>query len=196
MAKKNPSTQPAKTDPPSANSPLTAAVAATMPLVYSTQIALAQSSGPLPPPEFLRQYEALQPGTADRILKMAEDEANHRRKMEAEVISIQGRDQCAYRRSELLGQVFGLAIGISAISGAVIAAVHGAQIAAAFIGTSGVTGLVTAFIVGRNLLMKQMHQEHELRQAEARHHKEESKPPKSAGPQESPSSAPTQQITR
>ena len=76
-----------------------------------------------------------------------------------EVIAIQGRDQSAYRRSEFLGQVFGLAIGIAAIGSATYMAVHGAQLAASVIGTGGVTGLVTAFIVGRHTLLKQRKQE-------------------------------------
>jgi hypothetical protein len=38
-------------------------------------------------------------------------------------------------------------------------AVHGAQIAASFLGTGGVTGLVTAFILGRNFLLKQKQQD-------------------------------------
>jgi uncharacterized membrane protein len=146
----------------SAPAPLTSAVAATMPIVYSAQIAHSQQiSGPLPPPELLKQYDALSPGTAARIIKMAEDEAEHRRRMENEVLAIQSRDQIAYRRSEMLGQAFGLGIGVAAIAGAVIAAVHGAQIAAAFIGTGGVTSLVTAFILGRSFLLKQKQQEFE-----------------------------------
>src|SRR5207245_2145334 len=71
----------------------------------------------------------------------------------------QTEDQKAYRRSELLGQIFGLLIGIGAIAGAVICAVKGAQIAASFIGTTGVTGLVTAFILGRSYLLKLRQQE-------------------------------------
>jgi uncharacterized membrane protein len=38
--------------------------------------------GPLPPPEVLGQYEQLQPGFADRILRLTESEATHRRKLE------------------------------------------------------------------------------------------------------------------
>ena len=131
-----------------------------MPIIYSAQIAQMQvQAGPLPPPELLRQYEAITAGLVDRIVKMAEDEAQHRRKMEAEIVAVQSRDQQAYRRAELLGQVCGLSIGVFAIGGAVFCSVRGAQIAGAFIGTTGVTGLVTAFILGRTFLMKQRQQE-------------------------------------
>ena len=39
-------------------------------------------SGPLPPPEMLAQYEEILPGAAERILSMAERQAEHRQKME------------------------------------------------------------------------------------------------------------------
>jgi uncharacterized membrane protein len=34
--------------------------------------------GPLPPPDQFKDYEAILPGSADRILKMAEKEQDHR----------------------------------------------------------------------------------------------------------------------
>ncbi len=142
--------------PPVDKSLLTsAAAAAAMPaqLHVSAHLAMQQQSGPIPPPEILRKYDEIHPGLAERIIKMAEEEAAHRRIMESEVTAVQARDQTAYRRSEL-GQVFGFATGLAAIGGAALAAVKGAQIAASFIGTAGVTGLVTAFIMGRHALLK------------------------------------------
>lgn len=35
-------------------------------------------SGPIPPPEALARYEEIQPGAADRIIKMAEKQQEHR----------------------------------------------------------------------------------------------------------------------
>ena len=35
-------------------------------------------AGPLPPPEILREYDQALPGLADRIVSMAEGQANHR----------------------------------------------------------------------------------------------------------------------
>jgi len=116
-------------------------------------------SGPLPSPDILKKYEEISPGIANRLIKIAEDEALHRRKMEAEVIAVQSREQSAYRTSEMLGQVFGLVIGLTAIIAAIIMALHGAQLAASFIGTGGVTSLVTAFILGRTFLLKFRQQE-------------------------------------
>jgi len=129
--------------------------------LFIAQIERQQLSGPVPSPDLLRQYEALRPGFADRLIRLAEQEAEHRRKMESEVLALQSGDQKAYRRSELAGQIFGLFIGLAAIAGAVVMAVHGAQLAATFLGTGGVTGLVTAFILGRSFFLKQKKQEFE-----------------------------------
>jgi uncharacterized membrane protein len=41
-------------------------------------IATQQYSGPIPDPESLARYESVIPGAAERILKMAENEAKHR----------------------------------------------------------------------------------------------------------------------
>lgn len=40
-------------------------------------------SGPLPPPEVLARYNDALPGGAERIVALAEQQAKHRRKMEA-----------------------------------------------------------------------------------------------------------------
>lgn len=171
MAKSKKPPEPAKPSPPSGVLPVPNATDATVQLLYSAQIARAQAiSGPLPPPELLRQYDSVCPGLAERIVKMAEEEVMHRRAIERESIAVQARDQISYRRSELFGQVFGLLIGIAAIGGAVYCATHGAQVAGSIIGTGGVTGLVTTFILGRNLLLKQRQQEfqHQLQLQERR----------------------------
>src|SRR5438270_11158238 len=51
---------------------------------YSESIIRSQASfsGPLPPPEILGQYEKLCPGSSDRIIRLAEEEAIHRRSIE------------------------------------------------------------------------------------------------------------------
>ena len=47
----------------------------------------AHFSGPIPPPNTLEKYEEVLPGSANRILKMAESQAQHRQNLEASVIS-------------------------------------------------------------------------------------------------------------
>lgn len=43
-------------------------------------------SGPLPAPEDLKRYDEVVAGAAERILRMAEENAEHRRQMERRVI--------------------------------------------------------------------------------------------------------------
>jgi len=141
----------------------------------SAQFAVQQQVGPIPSPEILKNYDAVKAGFADRIIKMAEEESAHRRDLEKLAVESQAKDQAAYRRAEMLGQISGLAIGLAAIGGAVYSAVHGAQIAGSILGTTGVSGLVTAFIMGRQNLLKLRQQELELQRA-GRQQAEESQP--------------------
>ena len=50
--------------------------------VVAAKTSAATFSGPLPPPALLQGYENIKPGFAERIVQMAEGEANHRREQE------------------------------------------------------------------------------------------------------------------
>ena len=98
-------------------------------------------TGPLPHPAILEEYNRIHPGAADRIIEMAEQESQHRRRLEkqaleAEIIEIR------------IGQIFAFLIGVVTILSGSYTAMQGAQIAGGFIGTAGVVGLVSVFIVG------------------------------------------------
>ena len=82
------------------------------------------------------------PGAANRIIKMAEQEANHRHEMERLHVS---NDHKEGKR----GQICGLIIGSPAITLGAAAAMTGAQLAGGIIGGLGVAGLVSAFILDR-----------------------------------------------
>lgn len=43
-------------------------------------------SGPLPPPEILSRYDQIVPGAAERIIAMAEKQAEHRQRLESTVV--------------------------------------------------------------------------------------------------------------
>lgn len=49
--------------------------------------------GPLPPPNILQGYEQACPGAANRIIKMAENQSQHRQKIEDKVISSNIRNE-------------------------------------------------------------------------------------------------------
>ena len=49
-------------------------------------------AGPIPPPSMMKQYEETLPGSADRILKMAETQSEHRQWMEKKILSFSNRE--------------------------------------------------------------------------------------------------------
>lgn len=100
-------------------------------------------------PQTLYEYDCILPGTADRILAMAEREAGHRHTLEREVLSIHGR-------TALLGLVSGATIGLSAILGGVYAAVNGADIAGAGVALTGLAALVGVFVTQRRSEAREM----------------------------------------
>lgn len=109
--------------------------------------------GPIPPPELLTAYDNTLPGLSDRIVSMAEEEGKHRRDiekmaMEAE-IEVTKLLSGSLAKEVDRGQKYALAIAIiTVITGGVIAAM-GAQWPGALIGVSGLAGIVTTFIRGR-----------------------------------------------
>ncbi len=116
------------------------------------EIRAASFSGPVPPPSVLADYEKLLPGTADRLIQMAEEESKHRRQTERLIVESQVEDGRAERSERFIGQLCGLTIGVVAIIAGGLAAIFGetaGQISGGFIGAGGVAGLVSVFIFGR-----------------------------------------------
>lgn len=82
-----------------------------------TLLAHAAWSGPLPPPDALRGFDAVIPGSAERILKMAETEQNHRLDMEQRGLTAEISDT---RRGQFLGALIAVvALGAAAYSAAI-----------------------------------------------------------------------------
>ena len=91
----------------------------------------------------MKQYEETLPGSADGILKMAENQSKHRQWMEKKILSFSNREVH-------IGQMLGFLIGIIAIITGGYTALNGAPIPGGFIGTAGVVGLVAVFVIGSN----------------------------------------------
>ena len=100
-------------------------------------------AGPIPSPPVMKQYEETLPGSADRILKMAENQSEHRQWMEKKRLFFSNREVH-------FGQICGFLIGIFAIVTGGYTALNGAPIPGGFIGTAGVVGLVSVFVIGSN----------------------------------------------
>jgi uncharacterized membrane protein len=103
-------------------------------------IAQSKVSSPLPPPSHLKQYEDILPGAADRILKMAENQATHRQDIEMAIVEANTRDS-------VLGVVFGFILGFLIIGGGIYLSGKGHDYGS-WLTITGAVGLISVFIYG------------------------------------------------
>lgn len=99
-------------------------------------------SGPIPPPSLMRGYEEVVPGSAERILKMAEEQSAHRRKMEGIVVPHQLKES---RRGQTIAFVLAL-LGFATTVGL---AYLGATAVAGIMAGTTIVGLVYVFVQNR-----------------------------------------------
>jgi uncharacterized membrane protein len=104
---------------------------------------------PLPPPQILAMYEDVLPGSVDRLFKLVEEEAIHRRhgdlhSREMEAIVVRGNNRRAY-----LGQAAAFAIAIVLTGVGAFLIDHDHDAAGTTLVTTTVLGLVTIFALGR-----------------------------------------------
>ena len=111
--------------------------------VVERVIAEYQFRGPIPPPDTMSGYERTLPGAADRILAMAEKQAEHRQLMESKMIEAESRDS-------LLGVISGFTLGIGCVIAAIIMAVvypaSAGVISGAVLGSTGVASIAATAI--------------------------------------------------
>ena len=100
-------------------------------------------SGPLPDPEDFKKYEEVLPGSADRIMKMAENNQENR-------LELQKIEQEKYYNSNdkitSKGITSSTIISIAGISGAVLLGIFGNEYAASIIGTLSLGNIVVNMI--------------------------------------------------
>ena len=99
-------------------------------------------SGPLPDPQSLNAYNQLIPNGADRIMKMAENQQNHRMNIERTAI---GRQTF----QSFMGQIFGFIIGLAGIGSGTFLAYNGFTTVGTVIAGGTVVSLVSVFVIGR-----------------------------------------------
>ncbi|MFW2600176.1 DUF2335 domain-containing protein [Aliarcobacter butzleri] len=99
-------------------------------------------SGPLPHPEHFKKYNQIVPGSANRLLKMAEDDLAH-------VHSIQRRQSNTETAATILGLISGFAIAIIALVGSGYLIMQGHDVAGAVLGTGSLASLVSVFVYGK-----------------------------------------------
>ena len=99
-------------------------------------------SGPIPSPETLSQYDKIVPGSANRIIQMAEAQADHRRKLED--CTIRGQMHQSNR-----GQWMALGISLTVIGASVWVTLAGRPWVGGALGGTTVVSLAGIFIVGK-----------------------------------------------
>jgi uncharacterized membrane protein len=99
-------------------------------------------SGPLPPPEMLKQFDEVLPGLAKIIVDRVEKQSDHRMRLEERTIF----EQLSESRR---GQHYGLVIGLSGLLTCAVLALMGHDTVAAVIGAMDLAGLVAIFVIGK-----------------------------------------------
>ena len=98
--------------------------------------------GPPPPPEALRAFEEIHPGSAVEIINEFKAEASHRRAQE-------DREARLEVRQTHIGQISALIFGLAALGVAAFAVVHNAQWIGCVVGGGAIVSGMIALLRGR-----------------------------------------------
>ncbi len=112
-------------------------------------------SGPLPPPEILKKFDEVVPGSAERIIKMAEEQSVHRRGLEKAVIDSD------ISRSKW-GQVLGFILAIFGLAVAALISIYGNAVTGGVIGFTTIASLVSVFMYGSRTRSKEREEKKSL----------------------------------
>jgi uncharacterized membrane protein len=104
---------------------------------------MRQWSGPLPHPEALERYNQIVPSAAERIIKMAETQHDHRIKIEKNVVD----SNIAAQR---LGTILGFIVAMTAILGGIFLVYVGKEATGIASIVTALVGLVGVFVYGKN----------------------------------------------
>ena len=125
------------------------------------EVIRSEFSGPIPPPSIIKGYEDVLPGSADRILTMAENQSKHRQDMERRIVIAESRDS-------LLGVLFAFLLGIGCIVAAIVIVVmvpaNSGAISGAIMGLTGIASITASFIKGTRNSYRQSNKENESSQ--------------------------------
>lgn len=105
-------------------------------------IVAEQYAGPLPHPNHLEQFEAVQLGAADRIIKMAEQQLAHRQEIESHVVK-------SSLKLEAKGQWFAFGITLAIVGGGFYVISQGYSIEGLVPMIGAITTLAGIFIYGK-----------------------------------------------
>jgi uncharacterized membrane protein len=98
-------------------------------------------AGPLPHPDILEKFEKVVPGSADRIIKQAERQTEHRISIESKVI------QSDITNSRI-GLIFGFILGLVGVLGGIYLTINGFSVFGPLLSGGTLVALVSVFIYG------------------------------------------------
>jgi uncharacterized membrane protein len=107
--------------------------------VSDTEKIVARTIGELPSPEVLAQYEALSPGFADKLIRIVEEEARHRRAFEEQ------RSRLDYRYAAT-GLILGSMVALATVIGAACLMLRGYEVSGVILASSTLVMAVLQFI--------------------------------------------------
>jgi uncharacterized membrane protein len=107
-------------------------------------------SGPLPPPEILREYDAIVPGAAKDIIESFIKEGEHRRALQTRETTMCEQWARADVGLQKVGQILGFVIAISGVVGGLYVAATGAPAAGTVVSSASLAAIVIAFLRQRN----------------------------------------------
>ena len=90
----------------------------------------------------------LKPGLAERIVKMAEEQGNHRRLLEAKTLEAQIAHTQARNLEAKMGQVFAFILAVFTIIVGAYLVIHNYKVAGTIVGGMGLASIIIAFIYG------------------------------------------------
>jgi uncharacterized membrane protein len=112
-------------------------------------VEVSRYSGPLPKPEDLAKYEQVLTGSADRIIRMAEQQATHRQNLERVVVESNAAVQ-------KWGLFCAFVIALSAIVGGILLSLKGMSGAGLASIISALVALVGVFIYGKSVQKREL----------------------------------------
>jgi len=116
---------------------------AELPSAMTTSVQMTSWQGPLPPSAELERYNQIVAGGAERLIAMAEKQAEHRMQLENHV----AREQM---KQSGRGQIFALVIGLAGILSAAVVGSLGHTAVAIALATGSLGTLAVTFIVGKS----------------------------------------------
>ncbi len=109
---------------------------------FTQEILVAEQElflGPIPHPKHLAEYKKISLDAPERIMRMAEDQAEHRRKLESSIIG-------SNLKLEVRGQIFGFVIAMTAVIGGIYLMAEGQSLSGAATAISALAGLIGLFL--------------------------------------------------